>query len=198
MKRFAWKLGASEGPPTAAVEPSPSPTGVTRVHTLLLLPLLVLACARVPVAAAPATPTPAATTAAWRELVTRLPGHWQAQTPGGPIAIEFRVVANGSALLELFGTAGGGQTATVLHPDGAMLRLTHYCGQGNQAHLVLTEADATQLTFALDHVGNAGEGAVLVRTELRWTAAGLDMLETYREHDATESTDTLHLVAASP
>lgn len=205
------KLGARETPPRKPIrrprrEPSPSDPGVTRVRTYLLPPLLALACARAPLAPprTPATtpaivqPTPATTDAAWRELVTRLPGHWRAETPGGAIAIEYRLIANGSALLELFGTTSGGQTATLLHPDGAALRLTHYCGQRNQAHLVLTEADATHLTFTLDHVGNAGDGAVLVRAELRWTDAGVDMLETYRQRDDRESTDTLHLVRAPP
>lgn len=159
----------------------------------IALALLVLpACSRAP-CPRPAQPLVQASAPAWSSLLARLPGRWRAELDGGgAIEIELRTIANGSAILELFGADPAHQTASVIHPDGDRLRLTHYCGQGNQAYLVLVDGDDQRLRFALEHVGNPGVGAVMIASELAWERDGFARRETYRAPDGSETTDVLH------
>jgi len=160
----------------------------------LLAFLLLAACTRTP-CPSPRAPDVRvhASAQAWHDLLARLPGRWRAELDDGrTIEIELRPIANGSALLELFGADPAHQTASVIHPDGDRLRLTHYCGQGNQAYLVLVEANDDRLRFALEHEGNEGEGAVMVAAELAWENGGFARTETYRDQRGEETTETMH------
>src|SRR5262245_7254411 len=72
----------------------------------------------------------------WNQMIHALPGTWKAQSAAGASVTEtFRLVSNGSALVESFVTPSGRETVSVYHRDHDRLMLTHYCGQGNQPRL---------------------------------------------------------------
>src|SRR5687767_14398343 len=86
----------------------------------------------------------------WAEMQRQLVGKWHATAGNNrSISVSYRVVSNGSALVETFVSASGKETISVYHRDGRALMLTHYCAQGNQARLKATEATREKVTFAL-------------------------------------------------
>lgn len=73
---------------------------------------------------------------------------------GEEFHVVYKLVSNGTALVEDWGAGSEHETQTVIHPDHAGIMLTHYCAQGNQPRLVATAADATTYTFAWHDVTN--------------------------------------------
>jgi hypothetical protein len=72
----------------------------------------------------------------------QLAGTWESKsTVGWQGRDEIAVIGRGSAVLFSFEFQAEGEQgmATVVHPDGDRLLLTHYCEAGNQPRLVLTE-----------------------------------------------------------
>lgn len=108
-----------------------------RVALALSALVLFTACAVLP-HSAPA-PTKDETTAAFARLKA-LAGTWQGtSTKGWSEKVEYRVIAGGSAVMEMSFDAHPGETmATLFHPDGDRLLVTHYCVAKNQPRLCLT------------------------------------------------------------
>jgi hypothetical protein len=80
-----------------------------------------------------------------RGSLTGLAGSWQAKTAkGSTITLTFRATARGTAIVETY-TAGTTETLTIFHRDGDSLLATHYCAQGNQPRLSLTEPGTPRL-----------------------------------------------------
>ena len=73
--------------------------------------------------------------------LARLQGQWES-TSGSRHTVDFRLIANGTALVETWTMSPTRTSMTVYAVDGARLISTHYCPQGNQPRLVLTEKDA--------------------------------------------------------
>ncbi len=70
------------------------------------------------------------------EKLATLAGQWKAQTPDGKVATaNYRVVSNGSVLMEELTTPDGGSMITMYHVDGSNLILTHYCAAKNQPRM---------------------------------------------------------------
>lgn len=102
--------------------------------------------------------SPAAIFANMKSLV----GLWQREGhSNSTFGISFELTANGSTLIETWLRKGKKHSLTLYHLDGDSLMATHYCPQGNQPRLKLTEAstsnklgfeyfDATNLK-SLDH-----------------------------------------------
>ena len=111
----------------------------------LAMTCAIAACAA-PVARAPATPSP--DPQAWTTLQRELAGRWIATTGDAQVPVEFKMMANRTVVLELFG-AHGGKTVTTYHQDGTGVVATHYCAQGNQPRLRLRGGDGDKLVFAL-------------------------------------------------
>ena len=114
----------------------------------------------------------------WDALVEALPGAWSATTPDGTvIPVTFTLIANGTVVLETFGPADH-QTATTYSRAAAGVEVTHYCGQGNQAHLrATTDLD---FTFVDARDVDPGEGVLIA---LVFAVDGPDAFtrtETYR------------------
>jgi hypothetical protein len=114
----------------------------------------------------PSTPIDAAAFARLKTLV----GKWEAKTDkDATIGVSYRLVSNGSVLVQSFVTPSKKETLTLFHADRDRLLATHYCAQGNQPRLRLDPAstddrllfvfaDATNLTPSASH---------LVRLEVR-------------------------------
>lgn len=153
-------------------------------------------------AAAPPSPTgvkwASDTTVAWTELQRGLVGRWKATTPQNrTILVSYRVVSNGSALVETFTSASGKETLSVYHRDGAGLMLTHYCAQGNQARLRAIEATRERIVFSyLDATNVGGDQDVMTRLAVVLRADGFDQETVYRAPNGEQETATLRFFTA--
>jgi len=115
---------------------------------------LALALALVLVAAAiPALGGERSVPAGFQRLAS-LVGTWQATGPDGtPATITYRLVSDGTALLEEMSHEG---MITMYYPDGDAVMLTHYCAGNNQPRLRATgpSADGRTLRFDFQDITN--------------------------------------------
>lgn len=123
-------------------------------------------------------------------------------SPKGPFVVSYRLISNGSAIVETWGVGSGRETMTVFHRDHDEARLTHYCAQGNQPRLRAVSATADTVVFRFVDATNVGpDQGVLVERTLRFGDGVLDDTEIYREPDGKRDETTYHFrrdVAASP
>jgi hypothetical protein len=84
-----------------------------------------------------------------RGLVGNWTGHFQwstNQAASGDMNAEYSVTGNGTAIVEDLISQDKKVMTSVYHMDGPYLRMTHYCGAGNQPRLIadtLSSGDAT-------------------------------------------------------
>jgi hypothetical protein len=78
-----------------------------------------------------------------------LAGEWQgsvqwtgARTDSGTMSARYSIIGNGTAVVEDLISDGTVAMSSVYHLDGDALRLTHYCGAGNQPRLKASRVDA--------------------------------------------------------
>jgi hypothetical protein len=102
--------------------------------------LLVLGGLALPAAAAEA-PDPA-----WQKLAS-LVGEWQGTNAGKPARVSYRLVSNGTALMETLEDDHSSQMVTLYHADGASLLMTHYCATGNQSRMRAQRLEGNRLDF---------------------------------------------------
>ena len=70
------------------------------------------------------------------------PVEWSgARTDRGTMNVTYYVTGNGTAIVENLSTGGDPAMTSVYHLDGADLRMTHYCGVGNQPRLKASKID---------------------------------------------------------
>ncbi|RYV01242.1 hypothetical protein SOPP22_12600 [Shewanella sp. OPT22] len=70
-----------------------------------------------------------------------LVGTWKKEGQShSDFTISFELTANNSTLLEIWNYKGKKHSLTVYHQNGEKLMATHYCPQGNQPRLELTES----------------------------------------------------------
>ncbi|MFT3805321.1 hypothetical protein [Arenimonas sp.] len=75
------------------------------------------------------------------EKLKTLQGHWRSSKPDSKTTVEYRLIANGSVLVETWTMSPTRQSMTVYSLDGERLLATHYCPQGNAPRLVLAGTD---------------------------------------------------------
>lgn len=126
----------------------------------------------------------------WRRLSERAIGMWEATTESGRrIEVGYRMISRDSALLETWRSANGTETISVYHRDGGRLVMTHYCAQGNQAHLVAVEADERRVRFHRVSATNlTSEQSVLDDLVLRSEPDLLERTETYVDAEGAAET----------
>jgi hypothetical protein len=129
----------------------------------------------------------------WAHLRESLVGTWETTTEEGRrFEVSYRMVSNDSALVETWGSSSGNQTLTVYHRDGERLVLTHYCAQGNQAHLVAVEADPSRVRFHRVSATNWNEEqSVLDELVLHVEPNLLERTDTYVDADGVTDTTVL-------
>lgn len=132
---------------------------------------------------------------AWTALQQQLAGKWKADAgEGRVIRVAYRVISGGSAMVETY-TAGGHETITVYHPDGAQLMLVHYCAQGNQVRLKAVEAGPGRLEFRfLDATNVAPDQGVMRELGVTIAQDSFEQRSVYRSPDGQDGADTLHFV----
>jgi hypothetical protein len=84
--------------------------------------------------------------ASWTRLKA-LVGDWSGTYDGQPARVSYRLVSNGTALLETLEAPDASEMLTLYHPDGAVLALTHYCSLGNQTRMLAKELPGGRLDF---------------------------------------------------
>lgn len=88
-----------------------------------------------------------------------LVGHWRGTgDEGRVIDIRYRLISNGSALVEEWTSPRGNQTMTVYYRDGAAVLATHFCAQGNQPRLTLVPLADGKMRFAFRDATNLKPG----------------------------------------
>ena len=87
----------------------------------------------------------------WEKLKT-LVGTWQSTTAGHPgaVTITFKLVSNGSSLMETMDMPGHSEEMITMYaPDAPSGRIvaTHYCSAGNQPRMAAAGLDGSRLDF---------------------------------------------------
>lgn len=113
-----------------------------------------------------------------------LQGTWAGTTPDGPMTVEYKVIANGSAVMETLFKGTPGEMVSMYYLDGDDLVMTHYCAAGNQPHMKLAPSSTTkEWTFQFDggtnidvENGTYMQGAVytLDGNAMSWRGSGVD------------------------
>lgn len=94
---------------------------------------------------------------------------WSSGRPGGPMSARYAVIGYGSAVEETFVSDGTPAMTSVYHEDGADLRMTHFCGAGNQPRLKASEIDETKRIVRFQFVDITGrKGGHVEGAELRF------------------------------
>jgi hypothetical protein len=94
------------------------------------------------------------------ERLTSLVGEWQGVGEGMEQTVtSFRVVANGSVLVEDLRPSAAEEMVNVYHPDGSDVVMTHYCAAGNQPRMRCTQ-DGGRLAFTMSDITNWKKGDV--------------------------------------
>lgn len=94
-------------------------------------------------ALAAALPAADAPNPAWTKLQT-LVGDWKGTYSGpdahgaGEVRVSYKLVSNGTSLMETLESGHDTSMITVYHPDGARIMATHYCAAGNQPRMAAT------------------------------------------------------------
>lgn len=153
--------------------------------------LLLVSCAA-PAAGptAPPSSTPAAPHAsAWERLCTELPGRWQARLGNDVLEVSYRMTARGSVLLETWMPGTAAETLSAYHLDDGAVMLTHYCGQGNQPRLRLSEEASDRLRFTrFDATDLTSDEAALSELDLAVDGLQMRRTEVYTQGDERETT----------
>lgn len=159
--------------------------------------LVMVGCSTPPAPLAPSPLDQATRARAWTELSQKLAGSWKAQVGAGFVRVDYQPISNGSALMERFFTVSGKETASLYHPAGDRVLVTHYCAQGNQPRLQLTRASDNQLEFEYLDATDLDEGeGVMRRLVVVLRDGAFDQIATYRNGDGKEESTTLHFVRA--
>jgi hypothetical protein len=86
---------------------------------------------------------PARSTAAFEKLKS-LAGEWEGSASEGgkeiPATTSFRLVSDGSALMDVLGFGTPHEMVTMFHMDGSDLLATHYCAAHNQPRFLLVSS----------------------------------------------------------
>jgi len=125
-----------------------------------------------------------------------LVGHWEGATERGTsVRASYKLVSNGTALVETLQSAGEPEMITIYYRDADHLMLTHYCSEGNQPRMRTTATPGTDnaLDFAFVDVTNLDPNEGYMRNlvvsfkdddhfsqKWTWRAKGRDKTEVFR------------------
>lgn len=91
------------------------------------------------------------------ERLKSLVGTWEGKGPdGSPATVTYRLVSNGTALMEELSVEG---MVTVYYPDGTDVMLTHYCSGNNQPRMRAggLQDGGKSLRFAFQDITNLSD-----------------------------------------
>jgi hypothetical protein len=123
---------------------------------VILLSLVVMFAISTVVAGAPKSAPAGDATAAFAKLKS-LAGSWEGESPMGKIRERYELVSDGHVLLQHTAVEGmHDDMITTYYLDGDKLRLTHYCGLGNQPRMQakIIDLESGQIAFEFTGAGN--------------------------------------------
>ena len=85
-----------------------------------------------------------------------------------PSIVNYRTIANGSAVVETVFKGTPFEMSTVIFLDGDRLLMTHYCAARNQPHMKASEVTRGSVYFVTDHVTNHLDPGDLYMGEAEW------------------------------
>ncbi len=89
------------------------------------------------------------------DRLKKLEGNWEGVKPDGQaVEVTYKVMSDGSVLVETLKLAGEPNMVTVYHKNGNKLMMTHYCSAGNQPRMQASILDDGNLGFQLLDVTN--------------------------------------------
>jgi hypothetical protein len=103
-----------------------------------------------------AKPAPSAAQECFDRLAT-LVGEWDADIDGDGTmdgVVKYRLIANGSVLVETLLAGTPGEMETMIHLDGDALLCTHYCGARNQPRMQAATMSPTEVVFEFKDATN--------------------------------------------
>ena len=131
---------------------------------LMLVLAAITSAAPADAPAAPPGPGPA-----WDALKS-LQGEWEGLYNGTmKTRITYRLVSNGTALMETSVSPESGDMVTMYHPDGKRLFLTHYCSMNAQSRMQAAAGDAKRIVFSFVDVTNLASPDAMRMTGLVFT-----------------------------
>jgi hypothetical protein len=84
---------------------------------------------------------------AWDSMKT-LVGEWDGAYDGKVAAkATYRLVSNGTALMETLASPDHSEMVTMYHQDGSRIAMTHYCSENNQPRLRADAQDPKRIAF---------------------------------------------------
>ncbi len=89
----------------------------------------------------------------WEKLKS-LAGDWSATVDGKPFSVSYKVVSNGTAVMETIDGSEAKQMVTMYHKDGSTLLMTHYCAMGNQPRMRAAGLEGGKLDFRFVDAAN--------------------------------------------
>ena len=114
--------------------------------------------------------------ASWERLRS-LVGEWEGRYSEGFAArVSYRLVSNGTAIMETLESAHDDQMVTLYHRDGSSLLLTHYCSLGNQTRMRSRGLENGRMAFAYVDASNVKGADDHVMSGLVMTFNGPDRL----------------------
>ncbi len=85
------------------------------------------------------------------DRIKSLAGEWQGKmSDGTPVETTYRVVSNGSAVMNVLDPGGPFEMVTMFHQDGPAVMVTHYCAMGNQPRMLarsMTKPNVIEFSF---------------------------------------------------
>lgn len=120
------------------------------------------------------------------DRIKALAGEWEGKASDGMVVrTTYRVVSNGSAVMNVLDPGGEHEMITMFHMDGPNVMVTHYCAVGNQPRMVAkpgAKADVIEFAFKdVTNVSNAAEGHMYGLTLAITDANHHDQRWTFRE-----------------
>jgi hypothetical protein len=131
-----------------------------KIYSLLLLSVLTFIAVAQDHAAHAKTTNPA-----WEKMKTLI-GTWDSKAGGPGASITYRLVSDGTALMETT-HYGNIDMITMYAPDGDAIAMTHYCAGGNQPRLRAQGLAGDEVHFEFVDAGNVRSPKSEVMRDLR-------------------------------
>jgi len=103
-----------------------------------------------------------------------LAGTWDTTSPEGePTTVTYKVVSNGSAVMETISHKSEADMISVYTVDGDHIMMTHYCGIGNQPRMRanVSDSDVKELKF------NFVDGMNMKKTDMHMHALDMKFID---------------------
>lgn len=128
------------------------------------------------------------------QRMKELAGVWRpVDNPESSLQIRFSLTAGGTVLVEEWTRSDQPHSLTLYHRDGPDLIATHYCPQGNQPRLAMAaHSVGADIRFVLRDVTDLDAPHEAHAVEIAFDLSVSPVLlrkETYRQHDAVESSE---------